>query len=319
MLDRYGRNIDYLRISVTQDCNLRCIYCATPVLDGYTPKLSNNQYLSADEIGRLTRTMARLGIRKIRLTGGEPLLRRDSAAIIKNIAAIPEITDLALTTNAIGLDEQAKELKNAGLKRVNISMDSLDSGKFAFITGGGELGKVLKGIKTAVDVGLMPVKINIVVMKGINDDEIDRFIELARENPVDIRFIELMPLNIFGRSDRVVYNSDILKTRPQLTEIIADKSETAKYYTIAGYAGRIGFISPISHRFCNYCNRIRLTGDGKLKPCLGENTEIDMATVLRNNPEKLEWFIKKAIRHKPAGYQFGESFVSKRGMAAIGG
>jgi cyclic pyranopterin phosphate synthase len=320
MLDKFGREIDYLRISVTRNCNLNCIYCVPDKVE--TPEANCNTFLSAVDIGTVTAAMAKLGIKKVRLTGGEPLLRPDLEKIIGNIANISGITEIAMTTNGIGLAERAGQLKSAGLKRVNISIDSLENDKFARITGGGNLARVLKGIHSVVRAGLTPVHLNMVVMKGINDNEIDRFIELTRDNPVNVRFIELMPIGDFGKNytDHVVFNRNIIAARPELQAVNDDGGkQPARYYRIGGYCGQIGFISPLSHKFCVSCNRIRLTCEGTLKPCLGDNREIDLAPVLRREPEKLEWYIQKAIFRKPASHHFEQSFVSKRNMAAIGG
>lgn len=323
MLDRYGRKIDYLRISVTPYCNLRCIYCAPeiPAQAGPAAVTDCRSFLSAAEIGAVTAVMAEQGINKVRITGGEPLVRPDLPEIIANVAGMQGIADLAMTTNGIGLAEKAGQLKGAGLMRVNISIDSLDNDKFAYITGGGNLARVLQGIKAAVKVGLVPVKLNVVVMKGINDDEIDRFIELTREEPVDVRFIELMPIGKFGEDNasRLISSDEIIAARPRLAEEPGATVATAQYYALPGYRGRVGFISPMSHQFCGRCNRIRLTADGKIKACLGDNREFDIAAVLRNEPEKLAWSVKKAIARKSAGHHFSAGFVSKRNMTAIGG
>ena len=323
MRDSCGRNIDYLRISVTDRCNLHCIYCSTGLTEVFPPgsPADDPRYLSAAEIGRVTAAMAGLGIRKVRLTGGEPLLRPDLAQIIAAVAQVPGIADIAMTSNGIGLAERAQPLKAAGLQRVNISLDSLDNGKFATITGGGKLAPVLKGIKAAVAAGLEPVKINVVLMKGINDDEIDQFIELTRENPVEVRFIELMPIGRFGgdHPERLLSNTAILDCRPWLKELSGDPNQTARRYAVPGYRGRIGLISPISRQFCTGCNRIRLTCDGKLKPCLGDNAELDIAAALRHESDRLAGLIRKAILEKPAGHHFERGFASKRSMAAIGG
>jgi GTP 3',8-cyclase len=320
MLDKFGREIDYLRISVTGNCNLNCIYCTPDKSE--TSGANCRDYLTATEIGTVTAAMAKLGIKKVRITGGEPLLRPDLEEIIGNIATITGITEIAMTTNGIGLAERAEQLKSAGLKRVNISIDSLENDKFAWITGGGNLACVLKGIHSVVRTGLTPVHLNVVVIKGINDNEIDRFVELTRDNPVDVRFIELMPIGDFGRNytDHVVFNRDIIAARPELQAVQDDSGkQPAKYYRMSGYCGQIGFISPLSHKFCAFCNRIRLTCEGTLKPCLGDNQEIDLVPVLRHEPEKLEWYIQKAIFRKPASHHFEQSYVSKRNMAAIGG
>jgi GTP 3',8-cyclase len=319
MQDRFGRKIEYLRVSVTQNCNLKCIYC-TP--SGDQPQGGSCASLSPVEFERLVRPMAELGIRKVRITGGEPLTRRDICEIISRIAGIPGIKDLSMTTNGIGLYELADDLKAAGLMRLNISLDSLDAGRFAHITGGGKLESVVKGIEKAVSIGLAPVKLNTVLIKGVNDQEVGVFMELAKDSPLDIRFIELMPIGRYGEdnTDKILYHRDILAAHPELEPCMdREEGQPARYYRIHGYQGRIGFISPMSHKFCDRCNRIRLTCDGKLKPCLGDNGEINVVELLRNHPEKLHDFLQDIIYNKPEGHTFEESFRSLRPMQGIGG
>jgi cyclic pyranopterin phosphate synthase len=319
MLDQFGRKIEYLRISVTQKCNLRCLYCR-PRDGRESPECINS--LTPDEYGIIVKAMAGLGISKVRFTGGEPLMRGDICEIISRVSKIDGINDISLTTNGIRLSQMAEELKKAGLQRINISLDSLKKERFEYITGGGKLEDVKKGIQKALNAGFKPVKINTVTIKGMNDDEIDDFISLARDVPLEVRFIELMPIGDFGENntDRIVYNSDIINERKQL-RYCEDTLEgsPARYYSIEGFKGKIGFISPMSHKFCNSCNRIRLTCDGKLKPCLGNNGEADLTDVLRNQPEKLSEFIQKIIYEKPAGHHFESGFSSARNMSGIGG
>lgn len=319
MKDRFGRIIEYLRISVTQNCNLKCIYCS-PGESSCAQKCSAN--LRPEEFEKIVGSMAKVGIRKVRITGGEPLTRTDVCEIIGRISKIRGIQDISMTTNGIQLDRMADKLKSAGLKRLNISLDSLDEDRFKHITGGGRLKDTLNGIEKALALGLNPVKINTVLIKGVNDDEIDDFIQLTRDRPLEVRFIELMPIGRFGEqnSDKIVYNSDIIRARPEL--IFSEDSlggQPARYYSIAGYKGEIGFISPVSHKFCNSCNRIRLTCDGKIKPCLGNNGEVDITEVLRQNPDRLDALIKKIIYEKPEGHNFGSNFSSVRNMSMIGG
>ncbi|MCR4435329.1 MAG: GTP 3',8-cyclase MoaA [Clostridiales bacterium] len=317
-MDSHGRNIEYLRISVTQNCNLKCVYCS-PGSGGVED--ANCTVLTAKDYKTIVGIMAGLGIRKVRITGGEPLMRKDVCGIIAAISGIPGICDISLTTNGVYLDAMAQKLKEAGLMRLNISLDSLKEDRFEQITGANKLKSVLKGIDRAVSIGLLPVKINTVLIKGLNDSEIDDFIRLAKDAPVDVRFIELMPVGKFGEQnqDRAVNNSDIIASHPQLIPCEdEDVNQPARYFKIEGYRGRIGFISPMSHKFCNFCNRIRLTCDGKIKPCLGNNGETDIAGFL-GDARRLEAAIRKSIFEKPAGYSFGAGFVSKRNMGAIGG
>jgi cyclic pyranopterin phosphate synthase len=316
MKDSLGREIDYLRISVTNNCNLKCLYCSPG------SNIIHHDELTPEDFEIIVRNMAELGIKRVRLTGGEPLIREDICEIIQRISNIEDIEDISMTTNGIYLDGMAYKLKLAGLHRINISLDSLKADRFLRITGGGKIENVLKGIEAAVNAGLDPVKINTVLMKGINDDEIDDFMLLAKEQSLAVRFIELMPIGRYGEknTDKIVYNTDIINSRPQLIfcEDILE-GQPASYYRVTGYKGKIGFISPISHRFCGSCNRIRLTSDGKLKPCLGNNGEIDITQVLRSNPDELKAVIHKAIYDKPQGHSFGNGFSSVRNMSMIGG
>ncbi len=319
MRDKLGREIEYLRLSVTQNCNLRCIYCNPESCEkGYEYKAG----LTPEEMGRIVAIMSKLGIHKVRITGGEPLVRSDINEIISRISSVPGIDDISMTTNGIKLAEKAKSLKEAGLKRLSISLDSLKEDKFKQITGGGRLTDVLKGIEAAVEAGLDPIRLNVVLMKGVNDDEIEDFVNLTADNPIDVRFIELMPVGDFGENnrDKVVLNSDIIRSMPELVAC-NDRlpGQPARYYKIDGHKGRIGFISPLSHKFCDSCNRIRLTCDGKIKPCLGNNSEIDLMDALKASPEELEKEIREVILNKPAGHCFEDSFTSLRTMNGIGG
>ena len=319
MRDRLEREIEYLRLSVTQNCNLNCIYCRP------SEKEKNDnccQGLTPQEIEKAVGAMVRLGIKKVRITGGEPLTRIDVCDIISRISGIPQIEDISMTTNGMNLAAQAENLKRAGLRRINISLDSLRSDRFQFITGGGRLENVLEGIGKAVSVGLNPVKINAVLMKGLNDDEVEDFIRLAKDQPLEVRFIELMPVGKFGENnrDKIVFNSDILAGHPMLKPA-RDRFQSgpATMYELPGYQGRIGFISPMGHRFCASCNRVRLTCDGKLKLCLGDNAEADIVGILRENTENIDEAIHELIYNKPEGHNFNRRFTSNRGMNAIGG
>jgi cyclic pyranopterin phosphate synthase len=355
MRDRLGREIEYLRLSITQNCDLNCIYCRplgdvrevnpcqeltsvapcqeltsvtpcqelTPVIPcrGLTA-VNQCQELTADEMERFVVSVANLGVKKVRITGGEPLVREDVCEIISKISRIPQIEDISMTTNGIHLDRMAEALKQAGLQRINISLDSLQNRRFEYITGGGRLPDTLRGIEKAIKVGLNPVKINTVLIKGINEDEVEEFFHLAKDYPIEVRFIELMPVGSFGEKnrDKTVWNSDIIAAHPELQAVNGSfQNGSAEIFTIAGYMGRIGFISPMSHKFCESCNRIRLTCDGKIIPCLGSNEEFDITGILRDSPEKLDETIEKIIFHKPKEHGFNQAFISKRGMNEIGG
>jgi GTP 3',8-cyclase len=317
--DRFGREIEYLRVSVTQNCNLKCIYCAP---DEKGCIVNNPSTITAAEIESIVRSAAKAGIKKVRVTGGEPLVRPDICDIVERISRIDGIDDLSMTTNGINLDRLAEGLKNAGLKRLNVSIDSLDSDKFTYITGRGKLEDALNGVQKALSLGLRPVKINTVLIKGVNDNEIDDFMQLAKDSPLEVRFIELMPIGKFGEenADKRILNSDIIAAHPELIFLKDSLSgQPTLYYTIDGYKGKIGFISPISHKFCDRCNRIRLTCDGKIRPCLGDNGEVDVVSVLRQTPDKLDDLIRRIIFEKPEGHHFENRFSSQRNMNMIGG
>lgn len=319
MIDQFGRNIEYLRLSITENCNMKCIYCNP---DGNLCEPLDTQQLTVDEIVKTVKAMVRIGIHKIRITGGEPTVRPDLIEIVQRIAALPGVTDLSMTTNGLRLFTFADDLKKAGLHRLNISLDSLDPKRFEEITGGGKLETVLAGIDHALAIGLTPIKINTVLIRGINDDEIDGLIDLARNRPVDIRFIELMPIGKFGASnqDKILSSDEILAKHPLLKPIQrVEPGAPAEYYEIEGYQGRIGFISPISHEFCDDCNRIRVTADGKIRPCLGHNGEIDIKPFFPLDDDTFDKTIAEIIFHKPRGHNFNTTFNSKRTMNRIGG
>lgn len=316
MLDRFGRTIEYLRLSVTERCNLRCSYCRAD--EGCCPKASE---LSADEFTRIVRIFAGLGIKKVRLTGGEPLLRRDILSIVRDISQIEGIHELSMTTNAQQLNGQARLLKQTGLDRVNISMDSLKLERFREMCGG-DLGLVLKGIEDCLAAELTPVKVNVVLVKGKNEDEIDDFIELTRKLPIDVRFIELMPLGELGQDETLrLNNSALITQRPHLVPLEPRyRGQPSQDYRVEGYLGRVGFISPHSRKFCDLCNRVRVMSDGKLRMCLGDNHEISLLEGLQERDDRLLIdTIREAIYNKPEGHQFDCDFVSDKNMRRIGG
>ncbi len=317
MIDQFGREIIYLRLSVTTQCNLNCLYCRP----GGCPDSQPRRLLSASEIGRIVGCMAGLGIRKVRLTGGEPLLRRDLTAIIRAVLAAGAIEDLSMTTNAQGLAARAAGLREAGLQRINISLDSLRPDRFSRITGGGSLDQVLAGIDACAAVGLAPIKLNVVLIRGINDDEIADFIGLTRDRPLELRFIELMPMNELDSDPaRMVTGSEILAAWPALQRLpVRQSGQVAEDFRLPGHLGTVGFIRPISHRFCPTCNRIRLTADGRIKPCLGDNGEVTLLDALNGSDDELRQVIADAIWHKPEGHQFAAGFRPLRGMDRTGG
>ena len=314
MIDQYNRKINYLRLSVTERCQLRCSYCRAG--EDLCPKAAE---LTADRLVEIVRACSELGIERVRLTGGEPLLRRDLDQIIKGIRAIPAIKDISLTTNAQDLAGQAINLKAAGLDRVNVSLDSMDKEKFKLLTGG-DVEKVLEGIQAAISCGLLPVKLNAVLVKGVNDDEIGDFIALAKDMPIDIRFIEYMEIGVNPMAAAKRVSSDLILSQfPQLVKIPARYfGQPSSDYQIPGYKGRIGLISPISHQFCGNCNRIRIMSDGTLRPCLGRSDEVDLLPAIKTGYESLKETIREAIYHKPCGHEFGKMRL-ERGMSHIGG
>ncbi|MDW7729469.1 MAG: GTP 3',8-cyclase MoaA [Bacillota bacterium] len=308
LTDGQGRKHDYLRISITDRCNLRCVYCMG---EEGIEQLKHEDILSYEDILKVVRAGAELGISKIRITGGEPLVRRGVVDLIRNIAATPGISDLAMTTNGILLDKYAGELKKAGLKRVNISLDSMQPEKYNNITRCGKLDQALRGIEAALDNKLNPVKLNVVLMKGVNDDEIIDFLELTRKKPLHVRFIEYMPIGDHdcGYRDHylpLTYIEEVaIKAGFPLTPVpLPGGAGPAESYTIAGGQGTIGLIHPISKHFCDTCNRLRLTAEGNLKACLYWQDETPVQPVINDN-EALKDLIQEVLKSKPVEHQMG--------------
>ena len=296
MLDGYERNIDYARISLTDKCNLRCVYCM-PEDKVYENNLINDT-LSFNDYKFIINGLSQVGIKKIKFTGGEPLLYPHLIELIKYAHYECNIDDISITTNGIGLNEIAYELKRSGLKSVNISLDSLKSYKYKSITRGGNLTDVLKSINRCLELGIK-VKINCVVIKRFNDDEVYDFIEMANYYPIDVRFIELMPL---GEGEYFYENgyfniSNFINDIDELYKIEDEKGSTARLYQAKYAKGRIGIITPISCQFCNTCNRIRITSDGKIKLCLHSNEETDIRYYL-NKPMIFKEVLKEIILKK---------------------
>ncbi|MCF6463487.1 GTP 3',8-cyclase MoaA [Clostridium sp. Cult1] len=318
MKDSFGRDITYLRISVTDLCNLRCKYCMPE--EGIT-KVHHRDILSIEEIEEIAKVFVKLGINKIRLTGGEPLLRSGILDIVERIGRLEGLKDFAMTTNGILLKKYAKELKARGLKRVNISLDTLDEDKYNNITRIGKLKDVLEGIEAIREVGLTPIKVNTVLVGGFNDDEIVDLVRLTEKEDIDIRFIELMPIGeaIKYESKYFISNQMVLEKVPELilTER-KDISSPAVYYKLPNAKGRIGLINPVSCKFCEYCNRVRLTAQGKLKLCLHSKDEIDLKEALRKGQD-IEKIVIDAIGQKPESHHLEDGeYVSKK-MYQIGG
>ena len=322
--DSYGRKIDYLRVSITDRCNLRCRYCMP--LEGIVYK-AHKAIIRYEEIIRIVRAGVELGIRKIRITGGEPLVRRGVVDFVRQLNRVKGIVDISMTTNGTLLPKFGRALRDAGLKRINISLDSLKRERYVEITRREQFDEAIEGIKTALEVGFNPVKINVVIMKGINDDEVLDFVRLTREFPLHIRFIEFMPLGKLGllQSGEYMPLNEIKARIEEKEEILPATlrgNGPAEYYKIPYAQGTIGFITPISHNFCANCNRMRLTANGKLRPCLASDLEVDMHDSngeIRNMEDIKEKF-KKAIRIKPIGHDFvRKDYLSKRSMFQIGG
>ena len=318
MIDSYGRNINYLRISITDLCNLRCRYCMPE--KGIT-KIQRDQILRLEEIYELAKIFVSLGVNKVRITGGEPLIRKGILNLIENVGKLNGIKDFAMTTNGILLKKYAGNLRSAGLNRVNVSLDTLDEKKYHDITRGGCLKDVLEGIEEARKVGLAPIKLNTVLIGGFNDSEIESFVNLTKYEKIDVRFIELMPI---GQTkdwslNKFISNKTVLEKVKELKKIERkDVSSPAEYYKLPDGKGRVGLISPVSHKFCRNCNRVRLTADGKLKDCLLSDYEIDLKSALRNGGN-LKKIIIDSINNKPKEHNLEKGEYVKRNMTAIGG
>ncbi len=338
MKDIFGRTIDYLRISVTDRCNLRCVYCMPP--EGIAWQ-SHAAILRYEEITRMVRVAADLGMSKVRLTGGEPLVRPHLERLVEMIAAVPGIADISMTTNAVLLEHHAPGLARAGLRRVNISLDTLQPHRFRAITRYGNIEDVWRGIHAAEQAGLTPIKINVVVVQGVNDDELVDFAQLTLERDWHVRFIELMPVANEGdwgpglpapqrRYVPVATMQTILATALMPAGLKWEDCQDAApvghgpaiVFRLPGAKGTLGFISPVSRHFCPTCNRLRLTADGKLRPCLLSEGEVDVRTALRNgaSDEHLKTLILRAINYKPERHQLDQCIVPlDRVMAQIGG
>jgi len=323
--DSFQRPINYLRISVTDRCNLRCIYCMPS--DG-VGLLSHRDILSYEEIYTVALAAAELGIDKIRLTGGEPLVRSGLPQLIQMLAHIDAINDISLTTNGLLLSRYAAELKRAGLRRVNVSLDTLNQDKFEFITRrNSNLSDVLDGIEAARSVGLNPVKINVVVMAGINDDELLDFAAKTIDEGWHVRFIELMlPVGVSITASQLVSVSNMRKRLKLLGELEpclpSVGNGPAKYFRFPHARGTLGFITPVSEHFCFGCNRLRLTSDGKLRPCLLAEDEIDLKQPLRSgaSSDRLKQLIEEAVASKPLRHHLTEGYIPKdRPFSQVGG
>lgn len=327
MQDGFRRKIDYLRISVTDRCNFRCLYCMPP--EGVR-QFSHRDILTYEEILYIVDVLSHYcGITKIRLTGGEPLVRKGLTRLIHGIAQLGTIEDLSMTTNGSLLAEHAPELKQSGLNRVNVSIDTLDAARFSQITRGGDLAETLRGIAHALQAGLLPVKINVVLTAALSVQDLEQFAAMVYDQPLIVRFIEYMPV---GGNEMAAG-----MTSGQVKQLLADMGKgsmqpvgaritgcgPARYYTLAGARGAFGFITPVSDHFCPACNRMRLTADGKLKPCLLADQEIDVKNALRSGADRgvMAGLFLEAVRRKPAGHRLNADDHAQfsRSMSQIGG
>lgn len=326
--DTYQRRIDYLRISVTDRCNLRCVYCMPP--QGID-LMESQGILRYEELLRVARIAAGHGVTKIRVTGGEPLVRKGIVEFLRDLSSIPGIDDLSLTTNGVLLKEYAQRLKDAGLRRVNVSLDSMNRERFLKMTRGDNLNDVLDGLEAAHGAGLVPVKINMVVIKDFNDDEVVEFAGLSLEKPYHVRFIEYMPFNssegwqrdkcLSARQLKELIEARIAPLEPVDTS--RDGAGPARRFKFRDAPGEVGFISPVSEHFCGSCNRLRLTADGKLRTCLFSDNEIDIRAALRDGSSDgaVEALLFKAVKEKPERHYINENIFKRcsRTMSLIGG
>jgi len=323
LTDLFDRTISYLRVSLTDQCNLRCIYCTPAPLS----KLNQAELLTYEELLRVIGICVDLGIKKVRLTGGEPLVRKDVGSFIQGLSLISGLEDIRLTTNGVYLAEYCDLLYEAGVRKLNISLDTLKPERFAHITGTACFDKVWNGIERACAKGFSPVKINMVAMRGVNDDELVDFARLAMERAVQVRYIEFMPIGnaaVWGKekyipSSEIMARLQVLGTLEPVDQQRMDGP--AKVYKIAGGKGSIGFISPLSHKFCEKCNRLRLTSAGRLRSCLLSDKEKDLKTLLRQgaSDEEIAELVLQTIAAKPEGHKVTEGDSCHGRMSRIGG
>jgi len=322
LIDPFNRTIEYIRLSVTDRCDLRCFYC---IPEDYRDFTEPGEWLTFDEIERIIAAFAALGVRRVRITGGEPLVRKNLPDLAARLSQLHGIDDLSLSTNAVGLSRQAAALKQAGISRINVSLDSLNADRFKQITKG-KLDRVLNGLMAAKAVGFAPIKINMVVMKDINDDEVEDMVEFCIENDFTLRFIETMPMGDTGRNATDHYiDLQTVKTRLgqryELIPGVMPGGGPARYVQVAGTDLRVGFITPISQHFCETCNRVRLAADGRLHLCLGQEHSFDFRTLLRNGATDIDLrnAVIEAIALKPERHEFNEKpqqvvrFMAKTG------
>jgi cyclic pyranopterin phosphate synthase len=321
MKDQFGRTVQYLRVSVTDKCNLRCVYCM-PV-EGL-PWLKREDLLSYEEIEQIVRVMAPMGLERVRITGGEPLVRQDLPELVKLLAGVPGIRDLSLSTNAVLLADQAEALKSAGIHRMNLSLDSLQPDRVDSIARRpGSYPKIMEGLDAAEEAGFAPIKVNVVLIRGQNDDEIRDFAEITRERPWHVRFIEMMPTgaNLELSASRFVSCAEALREVREIDELepVAGPfgNGPARYYQFPGAPGTIGVITPMSHNYCDRCNRMRLTADGQLRPCLFGDIQTNLRDPLRAGADLVP-LIEETLRIKPERhYLIQGSDVGSGGLVAL--
>ena len=323
LIDRFGRRITYLRLSVTDRCNFRCLYC----MDPGQSLLRHGALLTLEELHQVAEAFVDLGVRKIRLTGGEPLVRRGIPRLMQQITELPGLDELVVTTNGALLESMARPIREAGVRRVNISLDTLRPDRFHRITRSGDLAAVLRGIDAALAAGFERIKLNTVILKGRNHDEVLDLVSFAIAKGINISFIEEMPFGTIGDHDRAAafYSGERVRAEIESHFALLPTTETsggpARYFRIPGNETRVGFISPRSHDFCGDCNRVRVTAEGRLLLCLGRDHSLDLRNILRTQPGRLRSAIRAAMRAKPRGHGFqvdGKSVGTHR-MNLIGG
>jgi cyclic pyranopterin phosphate synthase len=325
LIDRYNRHLNYLRISITDRCNLHCLYCVPQDL---IPRLHHDDILRYEEIIRIVKVGIGLGISKVRVTGGEPLVRKGVYDFLKDLTAIAGLSDVSLTTNGVLLQENIRKIYDAGISRINISLDTLNRNKFEKITGHDAFNRVWQGIEAAQAIGFAPIKLNIVALNGINDEELTDMARLSLTRPFHIRFIEYMPIGKSRMGNGPLLLAPEIKERFRvLGKLIPIKNDQndgpAKRYKIEGAVGEIGFIPAISQHFCNGCNRLRLTASGQLRPCLLSDHQEDLRGLLRGggSDQQLAEHFFKAVRHKPSDHNLAGQRAGRvcGQMRAIGG
>lgn len=318
MKDSFGREINYLRISLTDRCNLRCKYCMP---EAGVDKLSHDDILSLEEVYEIIESFVSLGVNKIRFTGGEPLVRKGLVELISKVSKLEGVKDIGMTTNGILLKKYAGDLKKAGLDRVNLSLDSLEPDRYREISRGGNIEDFWAGIEEARKVGLTPIKINTVLIGGFNDSEIEDLVDLTKDEKIDVRFIELMPIGQAASwaKEKFISNDTILDKVKDLVAVEReDPSSPATYYKLPGAKGRVGIINPISCKFCDKCNRVRLTSEGLLKLCLHSNKEIDLKEALRSGQD-IKKLILESILKKEESHHLEDGEYIDKNMNQIGG